>query len=249
VFVHGFTGHPERTWSHKGEVCNDQAGHDDDTYERPSKRQRFLPSGLLHHKKSGAGQAVYWPRDLLPVTVPNARILTYGYDTHIRHWLGTAMSKATVYDIAWDLIVSLEAARRSEPSRGLLFISHSLGGIVVKEALRRSHGCRMRQSHLCSIYESTSGIFFFGTPHGGADPRGPIQHIAEKVIRAAGFSVNEQIVNTLLPSSERLRELREEFGPMARQQKWIIYSFQEQYGIKALNGNKVRDSNFPSRSN
>jgi hypothetical protein len=155
------------------------------------------------------------------------------------------MSKNTIYDIAWDFLVCLEAARSSELSRPLLFIAHSLGGIVVKEALRRSRGCETHQSHLRSIYESTSGIFFFGTPHGGADPRGLLQHIAEKIVRAAGFSVNEQIVNTLLPSSERLRELREEFGPMARQKNWTIYSFQEQYGIKALNGNKVRDSTFP----
>jgi hypothetical protein len=39
---------------------------------------------------------------------------------------------------------------------------------------------------------------------------------AEKVIKAAGSSANEQIANTLLPSSERLRELREEFSPIAR---------------------------------
>jgi hypothetical protein len=155
------------------------------------------------------------------------------------------MSKNTVYDIAWDFLVSLEAARRCEPPRPLLFIAHSLGGIIVKEVLRRSRGCESHQNHLCSIYQSTSGIIFFGTPHGGADPRGFIQHIVEKVIKAAGFSANEQIINTLLPPSERLRELREEFGPMARQQNWTIYSFQEQYGIKALNGNKVRGTIFP----
>ena len=81
---------------------------------------------------------------------------------------------------------------------------------------------------------------FFGTPHGGADPRGLLELIAEKVVRAAEFTVNEQIVNTLLPTSERLRELRDKFAPMACQNKWIIYSFQEQYGVKLLNGKKVR---------
>jgi hypothetical protein len=37
------------------------------------------------------------------------------------------------------------------------------------------------------------------------------------IVKAAGFSVNEQIGNALLPASERFRELREEFDPMARQ--------------------------------
>ena len=189
---------------------------------------------------------MYWPRDLVPTTVPDARILTYGYDTHIRHWLGSAVSKSTTYEIAGDFLVSLEAERRLESSRPLLFIAHSLGGIVVKEALRRSRGFETHQNRLGSIYESTSGIIFFGTPHGGADPRGPLQHIAEKAIRAAGFTVNEQIVNTLLPSSDRLRELRDEFGPMVRQKNWIVYSFQEQYGVKALSGHKVRNSTLSS---
>lgn len=248
VFVHGFTGHPKRTWTHKGEVPNDQYGYDDDDAERPSKFRKLLPSASSPYQKSGVRKVIYWPRDLVPSTVPNARVLTYGYDTHIRHWLGSAVNKSTIYDIAWDFLLSLETARRLKPSRPLLFIAHSLGGIVVKEALRRSRGCEMTQKHLRGIYESTSGIIFFGTPHGGADPRGLMQHIAEKCIRAAGFSVNDQIINTLLPSSERLKELREEFSPMARQKEWIVYSFQEQYGIKALNGNKVRNPTFPSRN-
>ncbi|KAF4632474.1 hypothetical protein G7Y89_g5651 [Cudoniella acicularis] len=123
----------------------------------------------------------------------------------------------------------------------LLFIAHSLGGIVVKEALQHTQGCQVHQNHLHNIFESTCGVFFFGTPHDGADPPGLIHHVAEKTIKVVGFSVNEQIVNTLLPSSQRLRELREEFAPMARQRNWIIYCFQEQYGIKALHGSKVVD--------
>jgi pimeloyl-ACP methyl ester carboxylesterase len=237
VFNHGFTGHPERTWRHKGEASRDQNGPDE-AGERPSKIRKVLPS-ISSSQRSGARKLTYWPRDLVPITVPKARVLTYGYDTHIRHWAGPAINKSTVYDIAWDFLVSLEAARRDEPSKPLLLIAHSLGGIIVKEALRRSRGCEEYQSHLCSIYESTSGIIFFGTPHGGADPRGPIQHIAEKVMKVAGFSANEQIVNTLLPSAERLKELRDEFGPMVRQKRWIIYSFQEQYGVSVLGGNKV----------
>ena len=83
---------------------------------------------------------------------------------------------------------------------------------------------------------------FFGTPHGGADPRGMLQHAAQLVIQAIGYKVNEQIVNTLLPSSERLRELRDEFSPMAHEQQWAIHSFQEQLGMRALGWRKVYES-------
>jgi len=249
VFVHGFTGHPERTWTHKAERMEDQHRHVvEEGGERPAKFRKLFTSLSSSQERSGTRRAVYWPRDLVPITAPHARVLTYGYDTHVRHWLGPAMSKSTVHDIAWDFLVSLEAARRSEPLRPLLFIAHSLGGIIIKEALRRSCGCEMIQSHLHNIFKSTAGIIFFGTPHGGADPRGFLQHIAEKVIKAAGFSANEQIANSLLPFSELLRELRENFGPIARQKNWIIYSFQEQYGMTALSGNKVGNSIYPNQT-
>lgn len=128
------------------------------------------------------------------------------------------MNKTTVYDIAWDFLVALEAERRTERLRPALFVVHSLGGIVVKEMLRRSCGCHRGQTHLQDIFRSTAGVIFFGTSHGGADPRGILQHIAEKAIKAAEFSVNAQILNTLLSRSERLRELKDEFDPMTEEQ-------------------------------
>ena len=186
----------------------------------------------------------YWPQDLIPTILSDARVLTYGYDTHIRHKLGSPGSQNTVYDIAWDFLIALEAERRVEPSRPVLFIVHSLGGIVVKEMLRRSSDYYQNQTHLRHVFISTVGIMFFGTPHSGADPRSMLHRVAEKAVKAAGFSVNEQVVNSLLPSSERLKELRDEFGPRAHQQKWIIHSFQEQHGVALLGGQKVSAKAF-----
>ncbi|KAI0399798.1 hypothetical protein F4802DRAFT_533348 [Xylaria palmicola] len=239
VFVHGFTGHPERTWRHKrGDPAQSEDAHGE-VAEPQGKSRRLNPFSTAHRDHDSVQSAVFWPRDLLPIIVPNARVLTYGYDTHIRHWAGQPVCRNTVRDIAWDFLVALEAARQAGPARPLLFVVHSLGGIVVKELLRRSSGCRQGQSYLRSVFESTKGIMFFGTPHSGADPRGALQHIAELVIKAIGFKVNEQMVDSLLPSSERLAELRDEFGPLAHEQQWIIHSFQEQLGTKALNGRKV----------
>jgi hypothetical protein len=172
----------------------------------------------VHQERSDSHTTVYRPRDLIPATVPNARVLTYGYDTHIRHWVGPPVNKNTIYDIAWDFLVALAAERQAEPARPVLFIIHSLGGIVIKEILRRSSHCHLGQAHLYDIFKSTIGIMFFGTPHSGADPHGFLQRVAEKVIKVVGFSVNKQIISTLLPSAKRLRELRDEFGPIAYQQ-------------------------------
>ena len=243
MLVHGFTGHPERTWAHsKGNVkYSHQCSEADESPGRPAKRTKL--SRLLTSRDDGAvSQArIYWPRDLLPETIPTARVLTYGYDTHLSHVLGPPRNKSTVYEMAWDFLVELEAKRQTEPLRPLIFIAHSLGGIFVKEALRRSASCQPHPSRpkFCSVFTSTIGIIFFGTPHGGADPRGLLERIAERCIKAAGFTLNKHAINTLLSSSERPRELRDEFDPIIRSQNWTIYSFQEAVGVQHLRGEKV----------
>ena len=176
---------------------------------------------------------VYWPADLARQTIPNSRILTYGYDTKVRHWLKGQVSKKTVYDHAWDMLCSLEAFRRhpNEERRPIVFIAHSLGGIVVKEALRRARACESSKPHIHNVLSATSSIVFFGTPHGGADPRNSLHHILSLSAQALGMQTNKQIVSTLMPDSERLAELRDEFPVLCQERKWLIYSFQEEYGV------------------
>jgi hypothetical protein len=200
---------------------------------------------VSHEREHGDNKPIYWPRDLVPIAVPNARVLTYGYDTSPTHCGGYAMEKSKVQDIAWDFLVGLEAARRVQSLRPLLLVAHSLGGIVVMEALRRSSGCKKHQGHLHSIYEATSGILFFGTPHGGPNFRELIQLTIERVIKVDDFKVNGHIVNTFLLYAEQLKEWDEKFGSIARDRCWTIFSFQEQYGDIAIGSKKVRDSNIP----
>ncbi|KAI0547904.1 hypothetical protein F4679DRAFT_552524 [Xylaria curta] len=238
VFVHGFTGDPVKTWRYTGPDVLDKP--------KPVTGSIHQWGSRLFQKPSDASNGfqhsgTYWPQDLLPLTVKDARILTYEYDTHIRHVFDGQISQNSVYDISWDFLMAIEAQRKEYVSRPIIFIAHSLGGIVAKEMLRRSDGCHDSRQFLRSIAESTRGIIFFGTPHGGADPRGFLLRIAERAVKAAGFSVNEKIVSTLLPSSERLRELRDDFGPLAMRYHWIIHSFQEQYGVAILGGKKVVD--------
>ncbi|KAL8405709.1 hypothetical protein RB596_004537 [Gaeumannomyces avenae] len=232
VFVHGFTGHPYLTWR----KCGVQGAQVDaeDGAEPPRKLARFLQRSSARETSS-----VYWPTDLLPNTIPDARIMTYGYDTHIRHKaFGPRASQNTIYDIAGDFLVALEAERRGATHRPLIFIAHSLGGIVVKEMLRRSQGCHSHD-HLRQTASATIGVVFFGTPHSGADPRGPLLHAAERLVRILGVTVNQAVVDTLLPSAERLRELRDDFPIIAQRKGWAIHSFQEQLGVRLLGGKKV----------
>ena len=185
---------------------------------------------------------MFWPQELLQKTLPDARILTYGYDSGIGHRLTQPVNQNTILDLGQNLLAGLEAQRRSQPCRPIIFVAHSLGGIIVKEALRRSEGHREHQRDFYSVYNSTIAFIFFGTPHRGAEPQGLVRNVAETVIRVAGFLPNETLINALLPNSERLKELREEFSKMLQTKRWKVYSFQEQYGLSVLNGRKASKS-------
>jgi hypothetical protein len=149
------------------------------------------------------GGDIYWPQDLAPETVPNSRVLTYGYDTHIRHRLQGPVSSKTVYDHARELLFSLVGCREApnEGRRPILFIVHSLGGIILKEALRYSKAPSPADARLRAIFESTAGVIFFGTPHRGADPVGFVRPVIEATAKCLGVDVNEQIVNTPTPDA------------------------------------------------
>ncbi|OBT53555.1 hypothetical protein VE04_06749 [Pseudogymnoascus sp. 24MN13] len=246
VFIHGFNGHPERTWSYKrADAHPPNHSNDSELPERSSKFRKLNPFSKDQERTSCAPKETYWPRDLLPHTVKKARVLTFGYDTTVYHRLGQTRNRNTIYDFAWEFLNCLSDARQSDGQsrRPLLFVAHSLGGIITKEALRQANLKSAHEScaHLRDIFLSTSGIIFFGTPHRGADPRGFLQHVAERAVRAAGFTVNQKVFDTLLPDSERLKELLDEFPLLVSKMKWNIVSFREMHGMAVLGGKKVVD--------
>ncbi|KAI3318545.1 hypothetical protein HD806DRAFT_526288 [Xylariaceae sp. AK1471] len=255
VFVHGFTGHPEKTWR----KSTKKHGRDEESLgaAQPSKMQK-LPMRLKSlgggsrtptptpntDNGSGIGKDVYWPADLVPITLPDSRVLTYGYDTNIKHWSRGQVSSNTVSQHAGDLLCSLEAKRRSpeEINRPLLFISHSLGGLVVKQALRTSRDYASTKPHFHSVFEATIGVVFFGTPHRGADPRNLFHRILSSSAQVIGFHAPRHIIDALSPTAELLSELRDQFSTMCYNRKWEVYSFQEEYEVGLLGRKIVEDT-------
>jgi hypothetical protein len=150
VIVHGLQGHPWKTWACKNTILGG-------SYSGiKTQNPRFLtrvgssndnPSKVLSDaspKQGGLGSSTYWPSDLLARDYPQYRILTYGYDSHISHFLSGAVHQGNIATIARDLLHELAAERRDNPARPLVFICHSLGGLVVKMVwFRPSRNSRM----------------------------------------------------------------------------------------------------------
>ncbi|KAF4772744.1 putative phosphorylase superfamily protein [Colletotrichum scovillei] len=143
VAVHGLNGHREHTWTASG--------------------------------------GKHWLRDFLPTDLPNARVLCWGYDANTHSNSGVSIQY--LYDHARELVADLARKRgltkvcshlavvssentdsNQSRERPIIFVVHSLGGIVVKSAL--IHSDTAREGALAehrSIKTSTHGILFMGT--------------------------------------------------------------------------------------
>ncbi|KAI0103294.1 ankyrin [Nemania sp. FL0031] len=182
-----------------------------------------------YNKRSNA-EPVYWPRDLVPDLLPKARVFTFGYDSTIKHFLSGQISQNSLSGYAADFLYALEGARRQDITRPLMFIAHSLGGLVVKETLRLSLSFENTQLDRSHVYMSTSSLLFFGTPHMGADPYGALRRLVSFVAARFGFRYNKSIIQTLLPNEDRLKILADDFAKWAKDRNWSIYTFQEEVG-------------------
>lgn len=58
---------------------------------------------------------IYWPVHLLTHDIPSARILTFGYDADVTHFMG-AVGKHTIEDHATSLVNGLARVKRVSPS-------------------------------------------------------------------------------------------------------------------------------------
>jgi hypothetical protein len=175
-------------------------------------------------------EGIFWP-ELLKEDLPKARIMTFGYDSKFQHTYG-AVNQGNIFSHARNLLYGLETTRRRAPSRDLIFIAHSLGGILVKEALRRSEVDP--DEKIKKIYNSTIGVFFFGTPHRGsknwASYGEGVAAIAGHLLR---MDVNSQVINALLPTGAELELCRESFAVQWRKRRGslTVRTFQESKGV------------------
>ncbi|KFY81101.1 hypothetical protein V498_08740 [Pseudogymnoascus sp. VKM F-4517 (FW-2822)] len=158
-----------------------------------------------------------WLRDDLPFDFPRARILTYGYDSKLKG----SQSFQDFEAIASTFCQSLKIARPKSPDgkpndKPIIFIAHSLGGIVLKQALIQMADGDNKDKKNSQL---TRGILFFGVPSQGMD-------ITSLLAMIKG-QVNEQFLNMLGPNSSVLRNQQREFCAKFSSEACKIMSFYE----------------------
>ncbi|EFX01267.1 kinesin light chain [Grosmannia clavigera kw1407] len=147
-----------------------------------------------------------WPKTLLPEKFPEARLLTFGYDADVVR-AGVA-SKSSIKNLADRLLHVLTTDRGPNAShRPLIFIVHSLGGIVCKKAVARSTNDSDETLH--SVATSLIGIVFMGTPHDGSGFADLFGLLAPGIRFFKSF--NSRLVNVLKRGNELAAEIDNDF--------------------------------------
>lgn len=157
IMVHGLKGHPYKTWRRKQNPNNmdKPSTHPEKEAPKPrtSKRLELRQSfkAFLKGSSSSSRQdssltestsntvpalengdlTVFWPADLLPQNCKKARILTFGNDTKITKFTSGPTNTNSIFSHGKDFLFSL--GREYVPDRPMIFVAHSLGGILVKE--------------------------------------------------------------------------------------------------------------------
>ena len=159
------------------------------------------------------GQSIPWPKTLLPPKLEKSRIFTYGYDAYI---VGKATAgSGRLIDHATNLLhdLTMDRAGCNASTRPLVFIAHSLGGLVCKEAILLSRNNPER--HLRSIFDCLKGIIFMGTPHRGSW----MADWAKIPVSALGLmkSTNKSLLATLETDNQQLESVQVRFWSMVRE--------------------------------
>jgi len=133
------------------------------------------------------GTSYTWLRDSLPKHLPGARIMLYGYDTQI----SGSYSFQDLEALATTLRSHLQIlATREDPTHTtpLIFIAHSLGGILVKGAIIQLKRDPDGQAMLASIY----GALFFGVPNQGIDNGSLVAMVKDQPNQALVYSLGKE---------------------------------------------------------
>ena len=134
----------------------------------------------------------FWP-NWLAEDFPQAGLWTLGYAASGSKWKEESMPLADRGNQVLDLL-----ANDGIGERPLVFITHSMGGIVAKQILRHAESFGVRRWE--AIAQQAVGLAFIATPHSGAH----IANFAE--LASAVYRTNEH-VKELAAHDPRLREL------------------------------------------
>ena len=142
------------------------------------------------HPKNNPGE--FWPT-WLDEDLPDVAVWSVDYDVASLAWKGSAMP---LTDRATNVLAKLDSVQVGE--RPLIFLTHSLGGLLTKQMLRHAHS--YGDDHWRAVLTHIRGVVFLSTPHSGSS-------IANWIKYAALVLRPNVVIDELQAHDSRLRDL------------------------------------------
>ncbi|KAL2281735.1 hypothetical protein FJTKL_11413 [Diaporthe vaccinii] len=154
---------------------------------------------------------LFWPLTFLPLEqdLCLARILTFGYNASFQKAGNVSLS---LLDFAKDLLFDLRYGKDADMDEldmgkvPIIFVVHSMGGLVVKEAYIQGQN----DPEYESIIKAITAITFLATPHRGTALAQTLNRILDSVMLNS-----KQYVAELARNSLTLQKLNEQFRHIA----------------------------------
>ncbi|KAI0202637.1 hypothetical protein F4808DRAFT_68297 [Astrocystis sublimbata] len=156
--------------------------------------------------------------------IRDARILTFGYNANFRP--GSGKNIMSILDFAKDLLFDMkyaidgDSASDQNPKIGdrpIVFVVHSMGGLIVKEAYIQGQN----DPAYVDMMKAVSSIVFLSTPHRGTS----LAETLNRILHVSIVGNPMQFIAELAAGSQSLEKLNEQFRHIAP--KLQIVSFYE----------------------
>jgi len=185
------------------------------TTDKPEVDIVFVHGLRGHREKTWMKNGYLWPRDFLATDLENCRIISFGYDSDIVHSDTAEVTQGSLESDARSLCALLSAERSLPDSRDrpIIFVAHSLGGLVCAEAIILGERNAIGDS-VQTIAEHVNGIVFLGTPFAGSNLAkwGDLVRAIFSVVR----KTDQTTLKTLKENSHDLKELGTTFPETVR---------------------------------
>lgn len=155
---------------------------------------------------------------------PKSRILLYQNESA---WIGQLKVKQYIHNLSSTLLHGLQSERGKYPRRPIVFIGHSMGGLIIAKAIVIADS---RRDIFPQMFEAISGCVLFGTPFKGA-PSAALASLWAKIGEKYDQATPSKLLDLMKPEDEALNELRNDFVRLVGKlsQRIELFCFYEQH--------------------
>lgn len=157
-------------------------------------------------QKTWASKAGYWP-DWMAKDHPDIRVCTFGYPaSKLKKWINKELDIFELAKLATEFLCGNGVGERP-----VVFVAHSLGGIITKLLLNHCHGSSDEQA--AALAARTLRVMFLATPHSAP----PLPGIVKKEL--PGWSSPH--ITALSGETTVLENIREAYGKYVASNKHL----------------------------